>query len=879
MVQAFLLRDVAEVKQLEDNLLQRLATAEGDVLGDEVLILSLEQTKATVAEISEKKEIANANGAKVTEAREMYRPIATRGSLIYFVMNQLNVIDHMYQFSLGAFNRIFDKSLDKAPAAEGIAARCTSLLTTMTYSCFTYVTRGLFERHRVIFSLHLCCRIQMQAGVLAPEQVDMFVRAPKMQSENPLSLWLSDASWQSVCSLSTFECFQSLPSDLEGSPKRWRDWTELPQPESEPLPAEWRRLAPFERLMVIRAIRPDRTTLAVGQWVKEVLGARFVDAIPFDLAASFADSSPQTPIFFLLSPGVDVPLKGVRGLGRSLGISEDRFVAVSLGQGQESVAEKALEHMQALGGWVMLQNIELVAHWLPKLEKILEGFSEGAHPDFRVFLSSLPQRVVPVTVLQASIKLTNEPPSGLRANMIRAFNSFTEAAWEGSSKQSELKSIIFALCLFHSVVCERRKFGPIGWNRSYPFNQGDLTICITVTQNYLDNSSKVPWDDLRYIFGEIMYGGHITDMWDRRLCSAYLNSYLKEELLDSMQLFPKFEMPPSTLTHKQYIEYIEENLVSESPAAFGMHPNSEINFMMRETTELFAAIAELQPRAMGSVGGMTLQERVKRSLDDIQERIPDPVPLTLFELLGEDEHTPFTAVCWQECDRMNVLLFEMRRSLLELDMGLKGDLSISEAMEALIAALRDERVPKTWAALAWPSLRNLSSWLSNLLNRHKQLFEWASSLTTPKVTWLPGLFNPQAFLTAVMQVTARKNEWPLDKLVTVVDVTKKVVEDIEMATREGAYIHGMFLDGARWDVTGGVLDEAQMKQVYAPMPVILVRAATQEKAAQLYDMYQCPVYQTELRGLTFVFVAGLRTKASPAKWILAGTALLMDIAT
>ena len=57
--------------------------------------------------------------------------------------------------------------------------------------------------------------------------------------------------------------------------------------------------------------------------------------------------------------------------------------------------------------------------------------------------------------------------------------------------QAELKSIIFALCFFHGVVCERRKFGPIGWNRSYPFNQGDLSVCITVANNYLDASSKV----------------------------------------------------------------------------------------------------------------------------------------------------------------------------------------------------------------------------------------------------------------------------------------------------------------------------------------------------------------------------------------------------
>ena len=157
-----------------------------------------------------------------------------------------------------------------------------------------------------------------------------------------------------------------------------------------------------------------------------------------------------------------------------------------------------------------LQNIELVARWLPKLEKKLETLIEGAHPDFRVFLSSLPQNVIPVQILQNSIKLTNEPPSGLRPNMLRAFATFTESAWESCPKQAELKVIIFALCFFHSVVCERRQFGAIGWQRPYPFNPGDLSACIIVAQNFLNDAPKVPWADLQYIFGEVMYGGHIT---------------------------------------------------------------------------------------------------------------------------------------------------------------------------------------------------------------------------------------------------------------------------------------------------------------------------------------------------------------------------------
>ena len=496
------------------------------------------------------------------------------------------MIDHMYQFSLDTFNYMFVKALTKAPPAEGLEERGKALLDSCTYTLYAYVTRGLFERHRLILSSQLAIKILTQSGELTPENLEVMIRGSKGVEAHDVPdnmEWLAPAAWAAVHALADqLEPFAGLPQDMEGSHKRWKEWCDHEQPESEPLPQEWKRLPGFERLLLVNALRPDRMILAVRAWVKEELGVKYVNAIPFDLGACYEDSGPSTPIFFLLSPGVD-PVVSVKALGKARGVTEESgtFFSVSLGQGQEPVAEKALDRMHASGGWVMLQNIELVAGWLPKLEKKLEALAHDAHPEFRVFLSSLPQKVVPVQILQNSMKLTNEPPSGLRPNMLRAYASFGEDVWDGCAKQAELKAIIFALTFFHSVVCERRKFGPIGWNREYPFNQGDLSVCITVSANYLNDSPKVPWDDLRYLFGEIMYGGHITDNWDRRLCATYLSAFLREELLDGMAFFPRFEAPPN-MSYKQYLEYIDEQLQKETPAAFGLHPNSEINFMQQQ---------------------------------------------------------------------------------------------------------------------------------------------------------------------------------------------------------------------------------------------------------------------------------------------------------
>jgi len=807
----------------------------------------------------------------------------------------------MYQYSLAAFNFIFYKALDKAAQPEPdengvthVGDRVQNLLESVTYTLFKFVSSGLFERHRLTFATQLAINIQRanmtgDADALKKmaHELDLVVNPPRDSSrENPVASWVNDDTWALCCGLANaHEDFASLPADLEGSWKRWKEWSENPTPESEQLPTDWKRLGGFQQLLIMRAIRPDRITLSLRSWVISILGPKYGEAINFDLPVSFEDSGPAVPIFFLLSPGVDATAE-VRALGKMQAtvMDEDvgRLITVSLGQGQEPVAEKALDLMYTNGGWAMLENIELVAGWLPKLEKKLESLEDGADPLFRTFLSAMPQPVVPVPILQKSIKLTNEPPTGLKANLKRAYLNFTEAIWENSTRQAEYKAIIFALCFFHSVACERRKFGPLGWNRGYPFNPGDLKDSMAVANNYLEAGGSIPWDDLRYLFGEIFYGGHITDNFDRKLCTTYLLAYVRVEILEGLSLFPGFTSPGTT-NYKGYLEFIEDSLDRETPIAYGLHPNAEINFMTQQALQLFSDVSNLSPKgSSGGDGGMSLSEKVKLTLDDILERLPDLFPmLEVMERI--DDVTPYTGVFLQECERMNTLLFEVRRSLIELDMGLKGDLSITEPMEKLMAALGSIQTPMSWEKLAWASRDSLTGWLANLLARHLQLLNWTGDLVQPKVTWVSGLFNAQAFVNAIKQVTSRKNDWALNKLVTTVDVTKKMsAEEIEGTARDGAYVNGLYMEGARWDLAAGTLEDSFMKELYPKMPVIQMRAILAEKE-DLRGVYVCPVYKqteratpgTATPGTGFVFAMQLKTKQPPAKWTMAGVAMLL----
>jgi len=602
------------------------------------------------------------------------------------------------------------------------------------------------------------------------------------------------------------------------------------------------------------------------------------------LDATLADSLPTTPIYAILSPGADV-VGDLDKLAYKYQFEKGvTYHNVSMGQGQDTVAMGVLDMGHKQGHWVILNNVHLMPRWLLELEKRLDAYAqEGSHEKFRVFLTSDPAKSIPIGILNRSIKLTNEPPTGLKANLKRAFCSFSASYID--EVEAKTRSILFGLCHFHAIMIERKKFGPKGFNMMYPFSLGDLRDSAVCLSNYMENaSSKIPWADLRYIFGQIMYGGHIVNDFDRLLCVTYLDWFLRDELLDEMELFPFTEekdasfKSPSPTTYDRYLEHIETQLVGETPLAFGLHPNAEIGFRTDQTEQLFRQLTELQPRDAAVGEDVASPQRVAENyLNDILDRFGE-TKYDLEDIAGNiEERGPFQNVFMLECEQMNTLLSEISRSLVELNQGFAGELTVSDAMEGLMDALFLDRVPDSWAKLAWPSLRPLSSWLHNLNARTMQLGDWvANPNEIPKVTWLGGLINPQSFLTAIMQQNAQDNNQELDKLVIQTDVTKRVLEDVDSHSRDGAYVHGMFLQGARWDTTASIVDKSKPREMFCELPVVNCRSVSADKAEEK-GVYKCPVYKTEQRGPTFVFRAQLKTKSPAARWVLGGVAIILDI--
>ncbi|KAF5891833.1 dynein heavy chain 6, axonemal, partial [Clarias magur] len=454
----------------------------------------------------------------INAAREKYRPVATRGSVMYFVIASLSEIDPMYQFSLKYFKQLFNSTIEASEKNSDLLVRLQILLDCTLLSSYTNVSRGLFEQHKTIYSFMLCVEIMMQREEISPQEWFCFLRGAggmnRETPEKPSVPWLSDSTWTTCCDLEKkLPCFKGIKDDIVSAPvcvqlgclevavnpELWHFATAKPSPDQQPeVKGRWNEcLGPFQKLILIKSFCEEKVVLAVTEFVIVCLGQPFVENPPVDLPTLYADMSPSTPLIFILSTGSD-PMGAFQRFAKERGCLE-RVESISLGQGQGPIAEEMIRKALKNGNWIFLQNCHLAVSWMLNMEEIIKKLSEPGvkiQENFRLFLSSMPTDVFPVTVLQNSVKVTNEPPKGLRANVRRAFTEISDDFFESHILGRKWRKIVFGVCFFHAIV----QFGPLGWNIRYEFNDSDRECALLNLKLYCQ-TGHIPWDDLVYTTG------------------------------------------------------------------------------------------------------------------------------------------------------------------------------------------------------------------------------------------------------------------------------------------------------------------------------------------------------------------------------------------
>ncbi|XP_006892348.1 PREDICTED: dynein heavy chain 12, axonemal [Elephantulus edwardii] len=894
---ALILQSAANKKQLKDiekKILETLSSSQGNILEDESAIKVLDSAKIMSNEITKKQQNAEKTELKIAESREGYRPIAKHSSVLFFSIADLANIDPMYQYSLSWFVNLYINSIHDSNKSKILEKRLRYLNDHFTYNLYCNICRSLFEKDKLLFSFLLCANLLLAKKEIEYQELMFLLTGGvslKSAEKNPDPSWLQDKSWEEICRASEYPAFKGLRDHFSENINGWREIYDSKEPHNAKFPPPLdTTLNELQKIIILRCLRPDKITPAITNYVTDKLGKKFVEPPPFDLAKTYLDSNCTIPLIFVLSPGAD-PMASLLKFANDKAMSGNKFQAISLGQGQGPVATKMIKAALEDGTWVCLQNCHLAVSWMPMLEKICEDFNlEACNSSFRLWLTSYPSPKFPVTILQNGVKMTNEPPTGLRLNLLQSYLSdpISDPEFFKGCPEKELvwEKLLFGVCFFHALVQERKKFGPLGWNIPYGFNESDLRISIRQLQLFINEYNTIPFEAISYLTGECNYGGRVTDDWDRRLLLTMLADFYNPLIIENphYRFSPsgKYFAPPKG-TYEEYIEFIKKLPFTQHPEIFGLHENVDISKDLQQTKILFESLLLTQGGARQTGASGSADQILLEITKDILQKLPNDFDLeaTLIKYPVMYEESMNTVLV-QEMERFNNLIRTIRNTLLDLAKAIKGVVIMDSTLEALSSSLIVGKVPETWAKRSYPSLKPLGSYITDFLARLKFLQDW-SDVGKPIVFWLSGFFFTQAFLTGAMQNFARKHTIPIDLLGYEFEVIP--YDESDIAPNDGVFIHGLYLDGARWDRESGLLAEQYPKVLFDLMPIIWIKPTKKSRIEKSHS-YVCPLYKTSERKGTlsttghstnFVIAMLLKTEQPVQHWIKRGVALLCQL--
>ncbi|XP_032239531.2 dynein axonemal heavy chain 6 isoform X3 [Nematostella vectensis] len=938
-----LVNDRSKVRELEDRSLSLLNSSRGNILDDEDLITTLDESEKMAHVIQQRVDLAEHTEESINASREKYLPVAARGAILYFVLTDLSSLDVMYQFSLPWFTNLFANCVESSkdvsaeetrhspvpPGSAGtlrpyrkantgkrlsivqragfkrrmtvsrpkddssLSEYLTALVDLITENVYRVVSHALFARHKLTFSFMLCTSILMQdkwatRGTLrsiTEEEWIFFLRGSTVaaisdrididKEDDPLDAagkgsatqargslgqlinkmnkppakWISASMWKECLQISnSLPAFSGLCSNMAVNIQFWRNFanTENPMGMLEsgegfvpPQTVEGRTssvgwlctsLTRFQRLMLVKILRPECLIKSVRQFVEEEMGTKFITTVGFDLQEMYDESNARTPLIFILSPGSD-PASQLLRFAHELRGTTLHLDMISLGRGQGPRAEEVINKAyQQKGKWVFLQNCQHAASFMPRLQQIIRRISHSEtqlDPQFRMWLSSKPDPSFPVSILQAGLKMTVEPPPGVKSNLLRTFGAVggavTEAVFEDPGPGPAWRRLLFGLCLFNSLVHERKKFNALGWNIPYEFTTSDLEVSIQMLHMMLTEHRDVPWDELCYLTGDIAYGGRVTDQWDQRCLKSLLTRFYNPSVLNDDYAFTEdlvYRPPPPNISLSVCCTYIEGLPATDSPELFGMNHNAAMVYLGDQAKNLVSNLLAGQPKVAFHTGSSkkTSDGIILELAADIMSRLPIAVGLPPDSRLSTDSRphsspgsrtsplnrkqkytrqpvsnastqSTLLVVLDQELNRIDRLLQVIHTSLSSLRQAVKGTLVMSEALEQAFEALLNNQVPLEWKKHSYESCKPLGSWVDNLVKRVDFFACWlelvpvsrddiargvregsvtpsaqAFARQHPRAYWLPAFFHPQAFLTAVLQTHSRMRNVPLDSL-------------------------------------------------------------------------------------------------------------------
>ena len=786
-----------QLAELEKTLLETLATSTGNILENEALIQSLDETKAKGTTVKESLEESTMLQKSLDEQREAYRPIAAQGSKMFFLTRDLRALNHMYQFSLNSFIALFKSALAESAPSPDLDRRIDMLTHSLLRLVFVHVSRSIFNVDRLTFGMHF-------ARHLAKERADTDLwnfyfgldARDAATRGGAVPRWVpQEVSGRYAKLVDAFPAIASAYHLEDG--EKWSNWMRSPDAEARVPSGGQPGTSVFAELLLVQAMRPDRLASAMSSFVCGELGVESVAPAPLSMHHVCQEASASSPVLFIVTPGSD-PSQELEEHAASRG--KGRYHQLAMGQGQAEEALRLLRECARTGERLCLKNLHLVVSWLPTLEK--EVYALDAHPEFRLFFTSEPHDRFPSSLLEGCLKVTYEAPPGLKRNVSRTYEAWSsQYVAEGSPLRAKL---LFLLAWFHAVVQERRAYVPQGWSKFYEFSFADLRSGADIIDQACENGQTPQWSQLRGLLECAIYGGRVDSAYDVAVLRTYLKQFFSAEMTGGggvhVRTLPGTDIAlPQTANHGEFVALLRQLDEANSPMLFSLPVNVDRTVQVADSEHVIASLRAMAAAARTSLGFdretwsialaplLRAWERLIAAHPELRERATGASAAA--------STTPVDVFVELECARGQMAVKEVDRSLLTLTRVLAGSELLTPATFAAGKLLMEGAVPPSWEK-HWEGPKEPIAYCKAVVVRMLAVNAMLDRRRDPggllsRPTRLDAFFHPETFLNALRQQSAREARVSIDSLalVTAWDLDGGPV-------RGGCVVEGLRLQGA-----------------------------------------------------------------------------------
>ncbi|KTW31656.1 dynein heavy chain [Pneumocystis jirovecii RU7] len=579
---------------LEKNLLNILNESQGNILDDDSVLQTLEDLKKEASEISERALETEEIIHEIEQITLSYKSVVSLCSSIFEIMEQLASICPYYNFSLLFFQNIFHNVLnnnENLKKETDFSKRIQILSQDIILTTFKKVSRALLHKHHVLFGLLLSRLVILTKEIKGFDNHAFELLFSHEIPENDFSETLSNIDIKKL----EIPYFNDIDKYIDKDLKAFNFFLTTEKAEDN-VPVLWEYCEEelnnkVRQLLVIKMFRMDRLVPAIEKFINDIFNENIFSQISYDIKFLIENEvTSQIPIILCSVPGYDVSHKIENFVNQ---ISVDcQSIAMGSIEGL-SQADREITLASQKGTWVLLKNVHLTSSWLDYLEKKLQSLKH--HSNFRLFITmEISLKKAPVNLLRMSRILMFEPPPGIKANMLDTFESIPVSYFNNGPL--EKTRLYFLLSWFHALVQERLRYVPLGWSKLYEFNESDFESGIWMINNLVINLAqgrsnispeKIPWEAIRFLLYESIYGTKIDDDKDLRLLSKMIqNIFIPQSFDFDYQLVENSLVAPDCLRRDEFLNWIRDLPEREPPMWLGLPEYAEKVIFLSQGKEM-----------------------------------------------------------------------------------------------------------------------------------------------------------------------------------------------------------------------------------------------------------------------------------------------------